>query len=133
MSDYLVDTNVLVLHLREKQGVPTLLDHWSRVHELHISVATRVEILAGMRPREEQVTIHLLNSMTNLPVHEAIADRAGRLIYEEARKGRQVSFPDALITATALEHDLTLVTTNVRHFVSLLGERVMALSQALVT
>ena len=65
-----------------------------------------------------------------------VAEREGvsrKFIYEQAQKGRQVSFPDALITATALEHDLTLVTTNVRHFVSLLGERVMALSQALVT
>jgi tRNA(fMet)-specific endonuclease VapC len=116
MNNYLLDTNMLVLHLRGEHGVPTLLGRWSQSHELYISVTTRVEILAGMRPAEESVTIHLLNSMNSLPVSQSIADRAGRLIYEQARRGHQVSFPDALIAATTLEHDLTLVTTNARHF-----------------
>ena len=51
----------------------------------------------------------------NLPVDEAIADRAGRLIYQYARQGIQLSFADVLIAATALEH-LTLATTNPKHF-----------------
>jgi predicted nucleic acid-binding protein len=69
-----------------------------------------------MRPREERITTELLLALLSLPVTEAIADRAGRLIYSLARNGVQLSFPDALIAATALEHDLTLVTTNARHF-----------------
>ncbi|GAF74927.1 unnamed protein product [marine sediment metagenome] len=127
MNSFLLDTNVLVLHLRGERGVPALLDRWAQSHELYISVATRVEIMAGMHPHEEQVTLHLLNSMNSLSVNESIADQAGRMIYEHARKGFQVSFPDALIAATALERDLTLVTTNVEHF-SMLGEQVATLS-----
>jgi len=83
---------------------------------LYISAVTRAEILAGMRPREEQMTMELLASLSNLPVTTDVADRAGRLIYTAGRQGVQTSFPDALIAATALEHDLTIVTTNVRHF-----------------
>ena len=132
MNNYLLDTNMLVLHLRGEHGVPTLLDRWSQSHELYISVTTRVEILAGMRPAEESVTIHLLNSMNSLPVSQSIADRAGRLIYEQARRGHQVSFPDALIAATALEHDLTLVTTNARHF-PMLDKQVTPLADHLPT
>ena len=131
MSSYLLDTNVLIRHLRGERGVPALLDHWSQSHELYISAATWVEILAGMRPHEEKVTIHLLNSMTTLSVNKFIANRAGRMIYTHARKGFQVSFPDALIAATSLEHNLTLVTTNVRHFAPLLGEQVTALASHL--
>jgi len=37
-------------------------------------------------------------------------------IYQYARRGIQLSFPDALIGATALAHGLALVTTNARHF-----------------
>jgi len=59
MSSYLLDTNVLIRHLRGERGVPALLDHWSQSHELYISAATWVEILAGMRPHEEKVTMHL--------------------------------------------------------------------------
>ena len=132
MSSYLLDTNVLVLHLRGEPGVPALLDRWSQSHELYISVATRGEILAGMHTHEEQVTMHMLNSMTSLSVNEFIADRAGRMIYKHARKGFQVSFPDALIAATALEHGLTLVTTNIKHF-PMLGKQTTALSDHLLS
>jgi len=49
-------------------------------------------------------------------VNEKIADRAGRLIYEYARKGVTLSLADAFIAATALEYNLTLVTTSPKHF-----------------
>ena len=116
MTDYLLDTNVLILHLRERPEITALLTRWGEKRLLYISVATRTEVLAGMRPREEEWTLELLDSLINLPVDESIADHASRLIYQYARQGIQLSFPDALIAATALQHDLTLVTTNVKHF-----------------
>ncbi len=116
MVNYLLDTNVLILHLRERSEITALLTQWGSENVLCISVATRTEILAGMRPHEEDRTIELLDSLENFPVDEAIADQAGRLIYQYARRGIQLSFPDALIAATALQHDLTLVTTNPKHF-----------------
>ncbi len=112
----LLDTNVLILHLREEPGVMETLSRWAMEDTLYISVATRTEVLAGMRPHEEVRTLALLNALVNLPVDEAIADQAGRLIYQYARRGFQFSFPDAVIAATALRYDLVLVTTNVRHF-----------------
>ena len=116
MANYLLDSNVLILHLRERPEITALLTQWGKEGALYISVATRTEILAGMRPHEEKRTMGLLNSLENLPLDEATADRAGRLIYQYARQGIQLSFPDALIAATALHHDLTLATTNPRHF-----------------
>lgn len=116
MAKYLLDSNVLILHLRERREVTALLEQWARVHQLLISVITRTEILAGMRPREEKRTMELLDSLESIPVDERIADRAGRLIYEYARKGITLALADVLIAATALEHDLMLVTTNARHF-----------------
>jgi len=117
MADYLLDTNILVLALRSVPKALDFLDALERRQEFAgISVVTRTEILAGMRPHEEERTMALLDSLTNFHVDEAIADRAGRLIYRYARQGIQLSFPDALIAATALQHDLTLVTTNVKHF-----------------
>jgi len=122
VADYLLDTSVLILHLRGTPEVSALLTQWAATqHDLYISTAVRTEVLAGMHPREEKRTMVLLDSLTSLPVGTAIADRAGRLIYNHARRGIQVSFPDALIAATALEHDLILVTTNVKHFPMLEG------------
>ena len=116
MTDYLLDSSVLILHLRERPEITALLTQWGKEGALCISVVTRTEILAGMRPHEEEHTMELLGSLENLPVDEATADQAGRLIYQYARRGIQLSFPDALIAATALHHDLTLATTNSKHF-----------------
>ncbi|MGQ9490981.1 MAG: type II toxin-antitoxin system VapC family toxin [Anaerolineae bacterium] len=116
MADLLLDTATLILHLRERASVTDFLLRWGERDNLFISVVTRAEILAGMRPNEEHVTMELLGALSNLPVTPAVADRAGQLIYAAARRGVQTSFPDALIAATALEHDLVVVTTNVRHF-----------------
>ncbi len=74
--------------------------------------------------------MRLLNSLTTISVNPSIADRAGRMIYTHARKGFHIAFPDALIAATTMEHDLTLVTTNGKHF-PMLGEKVSALSDHL--
>lgn len=116
MSDHILDTNVLILHLRERPDITQLLRQWGQDGTLYISTIVRTELLTGMRPHEEKRTMALLDSMVSLPVDAAIADRAGRLIYQYARKGITLALPDTLIGATALVHVLTLATTNVRHF-----------------
>lgn len=51
-----------------------------------------------------------------LPITEAIAERLGRWAGEGEAKGRIIKMADGLIAATAVEHDLTLVTRNVKDF-----------------
>jgi len=52
-----------------------------------------------------------------LPVTKAIADRWALLSAQAQRRGTTLASIDALIAATALEHDLTLATRNVKDFV----------------
>jgi toxin FitB len=51
-----------------------------------------------------------------LPVIEPIAERMGRWAGEGEARGRTIKIADGLIAATALEHDLTLATRNVKDF-----------------
>lgn len=51
-----------------------------------------------------------------LPVTQAIAARWGRLDGARQLAGRPLSAPDGMIAATALEHGLTVVTRNTKHF-----------------
>ena len=51
-----------------------------------------------------------------LPITYAIADRWGILDGECQLRGTPLNTADGMIAATALEHDLTVVTRNVRHF-----------------
>jgi predicted nucleic acid-binding protein len=51
-----------------------------------------------------------------LPITQSIAVRWGKLDGTRRVGGRPLSAPDGMIAATALEHDLALVTRNVRDF-----------------
>lgn len=116
MADYLLDTSVLILALRGQPLALDLLDELKGKVLLHISVATRMEVFAGMHPHEEERTLELLQSLESLPITALIADQAGRWVYQYARREVQISFPDAIIAATALHHGLVLATTNAKHF-----------------
>lgn len=52
-----------------------------------------------------------------LPLTHSIADLWGTLDAKCQLLGRPLNTPDGMIAATALEHDLILVTRNVRDFV----------------
>ena len=54
-----------------------------------------------------------------LPVSEEISERWGMLEGICQLKGVTLNAPDGLIAATALEHDLTVVTRNVKDFANL--------------
>lgn len=116
MTDYLLDTNILILQLRNRQTVRAFLAPLLQFGAVYISTVTRTEIIAGMHPHEEVMTMTLLDFIEARPIDRAVADLAGKLIYRYARQGVQLSLPDAQIAATALLDDLTLVTTNSKHF-----------------
>ncbi|MCW2962167.1 MAG: nucleotide-binding protein [Thermoleophilia bacterium] len=73
------------------------------------SVITRTELFSGVSDAEHDLR-RLLAPHAELTVSREIAELAGVL-----RRSVRIAVPDALIAATALLHDLTLVTRNVRH------------------
>ncbi len=77
---------------------------------IRYSVVTRCELFAGVRTEEDAVQ-RLLAPFEEIPVDRPVAERAGRL-----RRAGGLRTPDALIAATALEHQLVLVTRNTRDF-----------------
>jgi predicted nucleic acid-binding protein len=51
-----------------------------------------------------------------LPIDEAVALRWGLLAAQAKRKGKPLTIIDGLLAATALHHNLTMVTRNVGDF-----------------
>jgi len=128
VTGFLLDTNVLSEFVRI--GEPDRhVDRWLKTtaeESLFASVLTFAEIRRGIellppgkrRTQLEQWQDDLVSSfeMRLFPVTKAIADRWAILAARTHRKGITLANIDGLIAATALEHDLTLVTRNVKDF-----------------
>ena len=124
MNGFLLDTNVISELVRSEPDAKVL--RWIDETDesiLFLSVLTLGEIRNGIerlnpgrrRGRLESwltVDLRLRFEDRILAVNEAIAERWGALSATAAKKGRPVPVIDGLLAATALHHDLMLVTRN---------------------
>jgi predicted nucleic acid-binding protein len=122
VSGFLLDTNVVSELIRPKPDDNVL--RWVEETDesiLFLSVLTLGEIRKGIeslgsgrhRGRLEswlQVALRSRFQDRILPIGEAIADRWGAISAIAAAKGKPVPVIDGLLAATALHHNLTLVT-----------------------
>lgn len=131
MSGFLLDTNCIseAVRLRPDPNV----ENWVRTADqnlLYLSVLTLGEIRRGLaqlaqgtrRSRLEtwlEIEVHSRFSGRILPIDASIADRWGLLAADAKRKGKALSVVEALLAATALHHNLTIVTRNVADFTGL--------------
>ena len=128
MSGFLLDTNVLAELI--KPGPDCNVLRWVEEADetlLFLSVLTLGEIRSGIarlsrsacRGRLEtwlQVDLRARFQDRILPIGEDIADRWGTISGAAATRGRPVPVIDGLLAATALSHNLTLVTRNASDF-----------------
>lgn len=112
----LVDTSVLIDVLRGEPAAADVLRTGRTAGPLHASEVTRLEVLAGMRPREEAATRGLLAVLTWHPLDEQVADVAGELGRRWLPGNRGIDSADLAIAATAVLLDAVLLTRNVKHF-----------------
>ena len=128
MSGFLLDTNCVSELVRVKPE-PRVLEWMEAAEEslLHLSVLTLGEIRKGLaalpqgrrRTRLEawlEVDLRSRFSGRILPVDAAVADRWGLLAARARRSGATLPIVDGLLAATALHHNLTMVSRNVSDF-----------------
>ena len=131
MTGFLLDTNVLSELTRPKSN-PQVEDWLNKAdHEqLFLSVISLGEIFKGLTVLPESKRRQQLQQWVEetlrpwfderiLPVSERIAERWGKMAGECQLKGKGLAVADGLIAATAAEHDLTVVTRDVRDFADL--------------
>jgi predicted nucleic acid-binding protein len=112
----LVDTDVLVNHLRGHEPTREWLEAARLAGPLAISVVSIAELTGGMRGGERQAVWRLLSALQAVGVSELVARRAGELMRAHRRSNRGIALGDYLIAATALELGAELATMNVKHF-----------------
>ena len=112
----LVDTDVAIDFLRERDYARKLLGKWAGEGLLAISTLTHLEIYQGMKDGEERATNSFLDGLVSVAVDIPIARRAGTMLGALRSKGMTIGIADAIIAATALQFDTPLLTNNVEHY-----------------
>jgi predicted nucleic acid-binding protein len=69
-----------------------------------------------VRPKEKLRTEAFLDNLYCFDITRSIGARAGSLRYAWAQQGITLSTSDTIIAATALAHNLVLMTDNLKHY-----------------
>ena len=127
MRGFLLDTNVISEVVKPRPN-PGVLEWMESTDEslLYLSVLTLGELRKGIgllpsgRRRvsleawlDHDLTVRFASRI--LPVDVAVADRWGRISGSEAARKSPLPVIDGLLAATALHHDLTLVSRDTRN------------------
>ena len=113
MTGYIVDTNILIYYLAALflQGKSLPSTGFSGI--FYIFVITRIELL-GWKHHSDEVFMKartLLDCARTIPLSDALAEKT-----IEIRRMNAIPLADAVIAATALSLDATLVTRNEKDF-----------------
>ncbi len=117
----IVDTNVIIDFLRQNptRAQKSLLERLleQRPHqEIAISLITVQELYVGKSTKKKEEVakvLDLLDGFAHLEYTYEIAKRAGEI---ERDCGVTADFADIAIAATAIAHDIPLLTLNTKHF-----------------
>ncbi len=130
MNGYLVDTNVLSELTKSTPAAQVEAFLRKSKDRVFVSVFSIGEIRKGIASLQESNRRAVLGDWLDnqimpwfgnrvLPVTLEIAERWGGLSAQLKAKGRPRPVVDAVLAATAFQHDLVLVTRNVRDYVDL--------------
>jgi len=112
---YLWDTNIVIYYLQ--QQFPTqaeiFIDEVINQEKPCISAITEIELLCWKTSNENDLVVlhEFINDCVVIELEKPI-----KLKTAEIRKQHRIKLPDAIISATAIIHDLTLITHNISDF-----------------
>ena len=115
-QEFLMDSNVVIDYFGNKlpPKATSLIDNLPAV----ISVITRLEILGWYNATSEQ-----LNKLQNF-VEQSVVYSLSEVVIQQTislRQQHHIRLPDAIVAATALTENKTLITRNVNDFKNIPG------------
>ena len=126
---YLLDTDICIYTIKGSHLAIT--EHMNRLQigDCGVSVITLHELLYGAYKSQAveknlRMAHKMLHPLRKIIFDEVCAETSARIRADLARQGKSVGLMDTHIAATALAHDLILVSNNMREFSRIAGLRV---------
>ena len=121
LSPALVDTDILSAVMRKHELATERARSYLQLHgHFTFSVITRYEVLRGLfaKGAVKQLALfdHLCAASLVLPITDAVIVQAATIYADLYQRGALISDADILIAATAITHELSVITNNEAHF-----------------
>ena len=115
---YIIDTNAVIDYLGKKMPETGMAFMNSVIDQVpNISVVTKIEVLGFNAPEEHyQLLTNFMNDANVIDLSNDIVEACINL-----RKNHKIKLPDAIIAATAIVYDLTLISRNSKDFKNIEG------------
>ena len=129
---YLVDTDWAINHLNGEERTRRRLQELV-ADGLYLSIISLAEVYEGIYysndpERNEQALTEFLQDVSVVPIDEGTSRLFGKERGRLRTAGQMISDFDLMIGVTALQHNLTLLTNNRRHFENIEGLGIESLS-----
>lgn len=122
---YLIDTNIIIYSLKENKTVNSHFNANLTIPK-SISVITYGELIYGAKKskfieKNLAITRRIGELFPIINISRSIMDTFGDIKAFLEKSGKPIDDMDLLIAATALTHNLILVTNNEKHFLNIKG------------
>ncbi len=108
MGQYLMDNNAISSYFSKslpEKGMDFIAEVIDQIP--NISVITEIEALSWINPAKEKIIQEFVKDANILPVNPSVVS-----LCVEIRRSKKIKTPDAIIAATAIAHNLTLITSD---------------------
>ncbi len=113
----LIDTSIIIDYLRKKNKKKSQFYKSVGNYTLFVSTITLFELFAGAKDeRKRQDIDNIMEYVKILPFTKNTAKKSGEIHQSLKNKNKLIEIKDLFIAATALSHNLPLMTLNVKHF-----------------
>ena len=121
MQKVLLDSNMISYFLRGETSVITELEKYQEYFEkITFSILTYYEIVSGLKYRDSRKILTIFEELATeseiLEFDQDTAKIASEIYCGLRHRGLLIPPIDIFIGATAIQHDLVLVTANTKHF-----------------
>ena len=122
MEQYLIDTNVICDYFSNSLSTSAIGFLDNVIDSIpNISIITQIELLCWKI--DDSVVTKIENFIRDSSVHNINADVVSFCV--KLRRNKKVKTPDAIIAATALAKNYTIITSNEKDFANIEGLKIL--------